>query len=143
MEQQSVNWQIEKPLQYAGARCLTRPYSISENPYIAANSNLEQRQKLKPAIFVFTGVRNDDGHPDLISMKDGLYQRLQHLLLILNFSISSNQLTLALTDPDFRFYVSLIEQKQLKDFAQIARDFNLPWDKKKLTIAGSPIYMAS
>jgi hypothetical protein len=85
---------------------------------------------LKPAIFVFTGVYNDESHPNLVTFADRLYQRLKILPLILNPNITGNQLTLTLSNPDFRFYISLIEQKQLKDFTQLAMDFGLPWDRK-------------
>jgi hypothetical protein len=105
---------------------------ISENPYIATNSNLKKRRKVKPAIFVFTGVCKEESPSDLVAFAGGLYQRLKLLPLILNPNISANQLTLTLTNPDFRFYVSLIEQKQLKDFTQLAGDFDLPWDEKEI-----------
>ena len=87
---------------------------------------------MKPAIFVFTGVSNDESHPDLVTFAGGLYQRLKLLPFILNPNITANQLTLTLTNPDFRFYISLIKQKQLEDFRQLANDFDLPWDKKEI-----------
>jgi hypothetical protein len=87
---------------------------------------------MKPAIFVFTGVSNDESQPDLVAFSGGLYQRLKLLPLILNPNITANQLTLTLTNPDFRFYVSLIQQKQLEDFRQLASDFDLPWDGREI-----------
>jgi hypothetical protein len=87
---------------------------------------------LKPAIFIFTGVYNDESHPNLVKFADVLYQRLKLLPLILNPNIASSQLTLTLSNPDFRFYISLREQKQLKDFTQLATDFGLPWDGNEM-----------
>jgi hypothetical protein len=112
--------------------CNRHMTGISVNPYIAANSNLEQTRKLKPAIFVFTGVCHDETQQDLVEFAGGLYQRLKLLPLILNTNIIANQLTLTLTNPDFRFYISLIKQNQLEDFNQLAGDFGLPWDGNEI-----------
>ena len=88
---------------------------------------------MKPTIFVFTGVCHNESHPDLAAFKDILQPHLQQLSLILNMSVTGNQLMLSLTNPDFRYYISLITQKQLKDIKELARDFELPWDRKEIT----------
>ena len=89
---------------------------------------------MKSPIFIFTGLSNDEASPDLEAFKDRLYRRLKHLPLILNMTITGNQLILSLTNPDFRFYISLISQKQLKDFGTLATDFDLPWDGKEINM---------
>jgi hypothetical protein len=89
---------------------------------------------MKSPIFIFAGLNNNGSSGDLEAMKDRLHRRLLHLPLILNIDISGNQLILALTNPDFRFYISLIKQKQLKAFRMLARDFDLPWDGKEINM---------
>ena len=89
---------------------------------------------MKSPIFIFAGLGNDGSVLDLEAMKNRLRRRLQHLPLILNIDISGHYLILTLTNPDFRFYISLIQQKQFKDFRMLARDFNLPWDGKEINM---------
>lgn len=89
---------------------------------------------MKSPIFIFAGLGNDGSVLDLEAIQNRLQQRLQHLPLILNVDISGDQLILTLTNPDFRFYISLIKQKQLKDFSMLARDFDLPWDGKEINM---------
>src|ERR1700759_2163277 len=89
---------------------------------------------MKSPIFIFAGVSHNGSGSDLEAFKNRLYPRLNHLPLILNITNTGHQLILALTNPDFRFYISLIKPKQLKDFKMLARDFDLPCDGKEINM---------
>lgn len=86
-------------------------------------------------IFAFLGVTNSGTDADT----NVLQERLNKLLSEGNWPVSFKRvgelLSITLVNPDFCFYVTLVknENGELPDWADMAKNFGLQWDKRPVT----------
>jgi len=90
--------------------------------------------KIRP-IFVFLGVTESGTNANISELQ----QRLEKLPAEYNHTIKiepkGDLFILTLSNPDFYFYVSIVKNDsgELPYWTDLAKNFNLPWDKKPVS----------
>jgi len=89
---------------------------------------------MRSNIFLFLRVIETGSDANLTILKARLEEALAQNFQPIQFNLKETQLILALSKPDFRIYLSFEknDHKNLKEWKQLARDFELPWDIKPI-----------
>lgn len=95
---------------------------------------LNSGSKTRP-IFAFLGVTELGTDADIIMLQERLGQLLSGRNPPVKIKREGDLIILTLTDPDFCFYVTLVknENGELPDWADMAKNFGLQWDKRPVT----------
>lgn len=89
---------------------------------------------MRSNIFLFLGVIETGSNANLTILKARLEEALAQNFQPIQFNLKETQLILTLSKPDFRIYLSFEknDHENLKEWKQLARDFELPWDIKPI-----------
>src|ERR1700712_1769829 len=84
------------------------------------------------SIFVFPGVIESGPGIIMSELQSQLEATLSKNVQPVEFNLKEHLLTITLSNPDFRFHIIITqkEKRLFKDWVQLAKDFELPWDKK-------------
>jgi hypothetical protein len=102
-----------------------------------SNSQLYRLLTMRSSIFLFIGIMESGSDGDINILKDKLQKALEEQPQPIQFKLEGELLTLTLTNPDFRFYLSFAknERQNLEEYKQLAKDAELPWDIKPVNKA--------
>jgi hypothetical protein len=87
---------------------------------------------MKRFVFFFLGVIETGSDADVSILKTHLENALTTHSPLIRYELKEELLTLTLSKPDFRFYISFVknDRSTLADWRELAKNFQLPWDIK-------------
>lgn len=88
---------------------------------------------MKSSILVFLGLRDNGSDLNVETLKTRLQEKFSNLYQNIAYSTKSDLLIVTFTNPDFRYNIRFINKETLKDYNQLSKDFDLPWDRKPVS----------
>jgi hypothetical protein len=86
--------------------------------------------KLRSPVFFFIGIIEENTESILTDLEEKLITIFSMPPISADFTHKGELLILTLKDPGFRYYIVITTPGKFKDYEDLAKNFNLPWNKQ-------------